>query len=148
MIWSFQTVEEGFWGNPEVNSGAGVWYSPAVNPKTGMTFWATGNPAPMPGTVDYPNASSRPGPNLYSETVLAIEGKTGKLAWYNQVRPHDIMNYDLQNSPVLSTAQINGQAKDVVIATGKMGYVYCIDQATGEMYWKTPVGKHENDELQ
>ena len=148
MIWSFQTVEEGFWGNPKVNSGAGVWYSPAIDPKTGMTFWATGNPAPMPGIVGYPNASSRPGPNLYSETVLAIDGKTGKLAWYNQVRPHDILNYDLQNSPVLSTAQINGQQKDVVLATGKMGYVYCLDRATGEMYWKTPVGKHENDELQ
>ena len=148
MIWSFQTVEEGFWGHPEVNSGAGVWYSPAIDPKTGMVFWATGNPAPMPGTVDYPNASSRPGPNLYSETVLAFEGKTGKLLWYNQVRPHDILNYDLQNSPVLSTAQINGQQKDVVIATGKMGYVYCIDKLTGEMYWKTPVGQHQKDDLQ
>ena len=148
MIWSFQTVEEGFWGHPEVNSGAGVWYSPAIDPKTGMVFWSTGNPAPMPGTVDYPNASSRPGPNLYSETVLAFEGKTGKLLWYNQVRPHDILNYDLQNSPVLSTAQINGQQKDVVIATGKMGYVYCIDKLTGEMYWKTPVGQHQKDDLQ
>lgn len=148
MIWSFQTVEEGFWGNPEVNSGAGVWFPPAIDTATGMTFWATGNPSPMPGTVDYPNASSRPGPNLYSETVLAIDGKTGTLAWHNQVRPHDIFNYDLQNSPVLSTAQINGEQKDVLIATGKMGYVYCLDRATGEMYWKTPVGKHENDDLQ
>lgn len=148
LIWSFQTVEEGFWGNPEVNSGAGVWYSPAIDPKTGMVFWSTGNPAPMPGSVDYPNASSRPGPNLYSETVLAFEGKTGKLLWYNQVRPHDILNYDLQNSPALSTAQINGQQKDVVIATGKMGYVYCIDKLTGEMYWKTPVGQHQKDDLQ
>ena len=148
MIWSFQTVEEGFWGNPEVNSGAGVWFPPAIDTQTGMTFWATGNPSPMPGTVQYPNASSRPGPNLYSETVLAIDGKTGELVWHYQVREHDILNYDLQNSPVLSTAQIGGQQKDVVIATGKMGYVYCLDRTTGELYWQTPVGTHENDDLQ
>jgi outer membrane protein assembly factor BamB len=141
-------VEEGFWGNPEVNSGAGIWFPPAIDTATGMTFWATGNPSPMPSTVDYPNAASRPGPNLYSESVLAIDGKTGQLAWYYQVRERDILNYDLQNSPVLSTAQIDGQQKDVVIATGKMGYVYCLDRATGELYWQTPVGKHENDDLQ
>src|SRR4051794_9817939 len=60
MIWSFQTVEEGFWGNPDVNSGAGVWFPPAIDTKTGMTYWSTGNPSPMPGIVGYPNAISRP----------------------------------------------------------------------------------------
>ncbi len=148
LIWSFQTVEPGFWGNPAVNSGAGVWFPPAIDTKSGMTFWATGNPAPMPGTVTYPNASSRPGPNLYSETVLALDGRSGKLKWYNQVRPHDIFNYDLQNSPMLATAQIKGQARELVIATGKMGYVYAFDRATGERYWATPVGLHQNDHLQ
>lgn len=148
MIWSFQTVEPGFWGNPEVNSGAGIWFPPAVDPATGMTFWTTGNPAPMPGTVDYPNASSRPGPNLYSESALAINGQSGELAWYHQVREHDILNYDLQNSPMLATAQIEGQARDLVIATGKMGYVYAFDRGSGELIWQTPVGVHENDELQ
>jgi outer membrane protein assembly factor BamB len=148
LIWSFQTVEEGFWGNPDVNSGAGVWFPPAIDTKTGMTYWSTGNPSPMPGVVDYPNASSRPGPNLYSESVLALDGKSGSMAWYNQVRSHDLLNYDLQNSNMLATAQIKGQQRDVVIATGKMGYVYAIDSASGEMYWKTPVGVHENDELQ
>jgi glucose dehydrogenase len=148
MIWSFQTVEEGFWGNPEVNSGAGVWFPPAIDTESGMTFWATGNPSPMPGTVDYPNASSRPGPNLYSESVLAIDGKTGELVWYNQVRERDIFNYDLQNPPVLATAQIAGEERALVVATGKMGYVYAMDRASGEMLWQTPVGLHENDELQ
>lgn len=147
MVWSFQTVEEGFWGNPGINSGAGVWFPPAIDTETGMTFWSTGNPSPMPGIVGYPNGSSRPGPNLYSESVLAIDGKTGELKWYYQVREHDLFNYDLQNQPVLATAQIGGQSKDVVIATGKMGYVYCLDRATGELYWQTPVGKHENDDL-
>jgi outer membrane protein assembly factor BamB len=147
MIWSFQTVEPGFWGNPEVNSGAGIWFPPAVDTATGMTFWATGNPAPMPGTVDYPNASSRPGPNLYSESALAIDGTSGELVWYHQVRERDILNYDLQNSPMLATAQIDGQAREVVVATGKMGVVYAFDRASGELLWQTPVGVHENDDL-
>lgn len=148
LIWSFQTVEPGFWGNPAVNSGAGIWFPPAIDTASGMTFWSTGNPSPMPGTVEYPNAVSRPGPNLYSESVLALAGSTGELAWYRQVRARDILNYDLQNPPMLATAQINGQQRPVVIATGKMGRVYAIDQTTGELYWDTPVGQHEHDDLQ
>lgn len=148
MIWSFQTVEPGFWGNPNVNSGAGVWFPPAIDTKSGMTFWSTGNPSPMPGTVEYPNAASRPGPNLYSESMLALDGRTGRLSWYNQVRQRDIFNYDLQNSPILATAQIKGQERGIVIATGKMGVVYAFDRMTGERYWETPVGLHKNDQLQ
>jgi len=148
MIWSFQTVTEDFWGNPGINSGAGVWFPPAIDTESGMTFWTTGNPSPMPGTIDYPNASSRPGPNLYSETLLALDGKSGAMNWYNQVRSHDLMNYDLQDQPMLATAQVQGAPRKVVIATGKMGYVYSFDRATGEMLWKTAVGVHENDELQ
>jgi glucose dehydrogenase len=148
VLWHFQTIEDGFWGNPAVNSGAGIWFPPAIDTETGMTFWATGNPAPMPGTVEHPNASSRPGPNLYAESVLALDGRTGQMAWYYQVRPHDLLNYDLQNSPVLATAQIKGKERPVVIATGKMGWVYALDRQTGELYWQTPVGVHENDDLQ
>jgi outer membrane protein assembly factor BamB len=148
MLWSFQTVEEGFWGNPAVNSGAGIWFPPAIDTESGLTYWSTGNPSPMPGTVDYPNASSRPGPNLYSESMLAINGQTGELVWYDQVRERDIFNYDFQNSPVLATAQIDGQERGIVIGTGKMGVVYAFDRTTGERYWETPVGLHENDDLQ
>lgn len=148
LIWSFQTVEPGFWGNPEVNSGAGVWFPPAIDPESGLTFWSTGNPSPMPGTVDYPNAVSRPGPNLYSESMLAIDGQRGELLWYDQVRQRDIFNYDFQNTPILATASIGGQERALVIGTGKMGVVYAFDRQTGERYWETPVGLHENDHLQ
>lgn len=148
LIWSFQTIEEGFWGNPDVNSGAGIWFPPAIDTESGLIFWSTGNPAPMPGIVGYPNGSSRPGPNLYSESMLALNGQTGELVWYHQVREHDLFNYDFQNSPMLATAQIGGQERPIVIGTGKMGYVYAFDRESGELYWATPVGLHENDELQ
>jgi glucose dehydrogenase len=77
LVWSFRVVEDDFWGNPEINSGGGIWYPPAVDPETGLTFWATGNPAPFPGTIDYPNASSRPGDNLYTNTMLALDLHSG-----------------------------------------------------------------------
>jgi outer membrane protein assembly factor BamB len=147
IIWSFQTVEEGFWGHPELNSGAGVWFPPAIDTETHMTFWATGNPSPFPGTKDWPNASSRPGPNLYSNTLLAHDGVTGEMIWYNQVWPRDIFNYDFQNPPILAVAQIDGEDRPIVIGTGKMGRVYGFDRATGDLLWETPVGLHENDEL-
>jgi outer membrane protein assembly factor BamB len=142
VAWEFQTVKRGFWGAPGVNSGAGIWYPPAVDVTTGMTFWSTGNPAPAPGTDRYPNASSRPGPNLYSNSVLAIAGTTGRLRWFNQALPHDLFHHDLQNPPIL--AEANGRS--LVIASGKMGVVYAIDRSSGRLVWKRPVGRHTNDD--
>jgi outer membrane protein assembly factor BamB len=147
LVWSFQTVEEGFWGNPEVNSGGGIWYPPAIDPETGLTFWSTGNPAPFPGTIDFPNASSRPGDNLYTNTMLALDLHTGELVWYNQVLPHDLFDLDFQISPILVTADMDGQAREIVIGSGKLGRVFGFDRDTGEILWDTSVGIHQNDEL-
>jgi outer membrane protein assembly factor BamB len=146
-IWSFQTVEEGFWGNPDVNSGGGIWYPPAIDPERELTFWSTGNPAPFPGTVDFPNGTSRPGDNLYTNTMLALDLHTGELVWHNQVLPHDIFDLDFQVSPILATAEIEGQERDIVLGSGKLGRVYAFDRDSGEMLWETPVGIHQNDEL-
>ncbi len=147
LVWSFQTVEEDFWGNPDVNSGGGIWYPPAIDPERGLTFWSTGNPAPFPGTIDYPNASSRPGDNLYTNTMLALDLHTGELVWYNQVLPHDLFDLDFQISPILATAEIDGQERDIVLGSGKLGRVFAFDRDSGEILWDTPVGIHQNDEL-
>lgn len=69
--WSFSTVDTpDIWGNREVNSGGGSWYTPSIDLLTGTIFWGVGNPAPWPGTSKYPNGSSRPGPNLYTDSCL------------------------------------------------------------------------------
>lgn len=146
-LWDFQVVEEGFWGNPEINSGGGLWYPPGIDIETGATFWGTGNPAPFPGTVDFPNGTSRPGDNLYTNTLLTLDYQSGEMLWYNQVLPHDIFDLDFQASPVLLTAEIDGQERDIVIGTGKLGIVYAFDRETGDIIWETPVGYHENDDL-
>jgi outer membrane protein assembly factor BamB len=146
--WSFRTVEEGFWGNPDLNAGAGLWFPPAIDTERDMLFYGTGNPAPFPGTVDFPNGSSRPGPNLYSCSIIALDRQSGKLLWYSQVKPHDLFDLDFHMSPVLATAAIDGTDRDIVIGSGKLGRILAFDRETGEVLWNTLVGKHDNDELQ
>ncbi len=146
--WRFDTIDDSnLWGNPEVNSGGGAWYPPAVDTASGLTYWGTGNAAPYPGTRDYPNASSRPGPNLYTSSLLALGQQDGALAWYFQAKPHDLFDLDFQSSPILTQATIDGADREVVIGSGKVGYVYALDRATGAVLWKTSVGAHQNDEL-
>jgi len=146
--WSFNTVKDGnLWGNPQVNSGGGAWYPPAIDPSTGTTYWGIGNPGPFPGTKRYPNGSSRPGDNLYTDSELAISS-TGQLQWYKQVKAHDLSDADFEASPILTTATVNGAQKKIVIGAGKLGYAVAFDAQTGDILWKTPVGKHQNDDIQ
>ena len=146
--WSWSTIDTAnIWGNPAVNSGGGAWYPPAIDTNTGIIYWGIANPAPWPGTKDFPNGSSRPGPNLYTNSMAALDARSGKLLWYNQVLPHDIFDLDFQSSPILTSASIEGSQKDIVIGSGKLGKVYAFDRKTGEIYWQTPVGLHQNDDL-
>jgi outer membrane protein assembly factor BamB len=146
--WSWNTVDSAdIWGNLKVNSGGGAWYPPAIDTRTGIMYWGIANPSPWPGTQEFPNGSSRPGPNLYTNSMVALDVRTGKLLWYNQVLPHDIFDLDFQVSPILTSASINNNRRDIVIGSGKLGIVYAFDRKTGEIYWKTPVGQHQNDNL-
>jgi outer membrane protein assembly factor BamB len=135
--WHFDTVPKNLWGNPKVNSGGGVWYPPAFDEKGGIYF-GTGNPAPYPGTNEFPWGSSRPGPNLYTNSLVKLDAKTGKMEWYHQVTPHDLYDWDFQGPPILVT--VNG--KDLVIAAGKSGIVLAADPETGKVIWQKTVGKH------
>jgi glucose dehydrogenase len=110
-------------------------------------YWGIGNPAPWPGTTKFPNGTSRPGNNLYTNSMVALDQSTGKLIWYSQVLPHDLFDFDLQASPILATISNNGVAKDVVFGAGKMGKVFAFDKRTGAKMWETNVGTHLNDNL-
>jgi outer membrane protein assembly factor BamB len=145
--WHWQVVEEGFWGNPEINSGGGLWFPPAIDTQRGISYWGTGNPSPVPGIKGYPNGSSRPGPNLYTNSLVALDHTSGKLVWYNQVKPHDLFNLDFQISPILATVEITGSNQQIVIGSGKLGTIYAFDQETGNTLWSTPIGLHQNDQL-
>jgi alcohol dehydrogenase (cytochrome c) len=141
--WSWDEVQD-LWGNPSVNSGGGLWYAPSFDAQ-GNIYLGIANPGPLFGTKSYPLGSSRPGPNLYTDSVVKLN-PAGKLLWYYQLTPHDLYDWDLQNPPVLTTA--NG--RPVVIDGGKAGIMIELDAKTGTLLWKRPVGVHsghENDGL-
>lgn len=147
--WNFSTVTSGFWGNESVNSGGGSWMPPAIDTKSGTIFWGTGNPAPFPGTPEYPNGASRPGPDLYTDSLLALDHRNGTLLWYNQVDSHDNFDHDFQISPILATVPAGGSGRDIVIGAGKGGRVFGFDRKTGSILWVTLVGDHNgNDQLE
>ena len=148
IVWSFSTVDSAdIWGNKAVNSGGGCWFPPAIDTKTNTMYWGVSNPAPFPGTTDFPNGTSRPGSNFYTDSLLSLDAKTGKLNWYTQVLSHDLFDHDLQLSPILATASINGKKQDIILCAGKMGIVYAFNRQTGAILWQTPVGTHQNDNL-
>jgi outer membrane protein assembly factor BamB len=148
VAWQFSTVDSpDLWGHKEVNSGGGCWYPPSVDTDTGMMFWGTGNPAPFPGTEEWPSGSSRPGPNLYTDSIVALDHGTGEMKWFTQVYPHDLFDLDFQISPILASANISGKQQDIVIGAGKMGRVYAFSRQTGAILWVAVVGEHQNDQL-
>jgi outer membrane protein assembly factor BamB len=136
-VWHFNTVPEDLWGNSKVNSGGGLWYAPAFD-QHGYMYFGTGNPAPFPGTADHPWGASRPGPDLYTDSLVKLDAKTGKLLWYYQQTPHDIYDWDFQDPPIL----IDSGGRELAIGAGKSGVVVALDAQTGKPVWKRPVGTH------
>jgi outer membrane protein assembly factor BamB len=141
--WKWNEVPTGLWGNKKVNSGGGQWEPPTFD-SAGHLYLEVANPAPFvgdksyPGKKVYPNGSSRPGPNLYTDTVDELDPANGKLIWHYQLTPHDIHDWDLNNQALIST--ING--KEAIISAGKAGIAIANDAQTGKLLWKTPIGKH------
>ena len=144
--WEFDTIEsEDLWGNPDINSGGGSWYPPAVDVDARRVYWGTSNPYPWPGLEEFPNGSSRPGDNRWTDSTLALDLDTGELVWGRQHRPHDLFDLD---AALAAIATVGPDDRQVVISSGKYGRVVGMDPDSGEVLFDTPVGLHENDDLQ
>lgn len=143
VLWTFDTVKGDLWGHPEVNSGGGVWYSPVVDLERRIVYAGVANPAPFPGTPEFPNGTSRPGPNLYTNSIVALDFDTGELLWFHQVAPHDIFDRDQVHTLM---ARLD-DGTDVIVSAGKSGIVVGLDPDDGTVRWTTEVGHHENDDL-
>jgi alcohol dehydrogenase (cytochrome c) len=133
--WSWDEVQR-LWGKPGINSGGGLWYAPSFDSQ-GNIYLGVANPGPLGGAPGYPWGTSRPGPNLYTDSVVKLSPQ-GKLLWYYQLTPHDLFDWDLQDPPVLTTA--HGQP--VVIDGGKAGILVELSARTGKLLWQRPVGVH------
>jgi len=139
--WTFDTTTDNLWGNPKVNTGGGLWQTPSVD-ADGKIYMAVANPGPWPGNKQYANGSSRPGDNLYTNSLVVLDGKTGKLDWYWQGLAHDLRDWDMHLGPILTDFTINGDTRPVVVLGGKLGTVFVVDRETHKLIWKADVGKH------
>jgi PQQ-dependent dehydrogenase (methanol/ethanol family) len=108
------------------HGGGGVWNTPSYDPKLGLIYFGVGNPAPNT------DASMRPGDNLYTSSIVAVDVKTGKLRWYYQQIPHDMWDYDAASATVLFDVTVDGERIPAVAQAGKVGWVYILDRRTGK----------------
>jgi glucose dehydrogenase len=111
--------------------GGSAWSTPAIDTKTDTLYFGTGNPSPQMNDI------SRPGDNLYTVSLVALNIKTGKLKWYYQQVPHDLWGYDLASPPVLFDYSIDGKTIPAVGQASKIGWYYVHDRNTGKLLMKS-----------
>lgn len=111
--------------------GGSAWSTPAIDPARDMLFFGTGNPSPQMDDV------SRPGDNLYTVSLVALDADSGKLRWHYQQVPHDVWGYDVASPPVLFDLERSGKRIPAVGQASKMGWFYVHDRNNGELLLKS-----------
>src|SRR6185503_15746800 len=133
--WRFDTIKEP-WRFPLEAGGGGLWYPVSID-GDGRLYGGNSNPAPWGGTPEHPNGGSYPGPVLYTDSLVVLDARAGRLLWHDQVTPHDIRDYDFEATPIV--------AGDRVIGAGKGGRVIAWDRKGRQRLWTASVGLHRND---
>jgi alcohol dehydrogenase (cytochrome c) len=105
------------------------------DPGLELVFWPTGNPCP-----DF-NGEERQGDNLYSDSVLALDRASGKLRWYYQFTPHDLYDWDAQQTPMVVDAEWKGAPRKLLVQANRNGYYYVLDRTNGKFLHGTPFVK-------
>ncbi|MEO1542745.1 MAG: PQQ-binding-like beta-propeller repeat protein [Pseudomonadota bacterium] len=158
QVWKFETTKDGWEGQftettaygqnlgrdveAEKNAaprfrqawkfgGGSIFHTPALDKSRGILFFGTGNPSPQGVGV------GRPGDNLYTSSLIALDAKTGKLVWYFQQVPHDLWGYDVASPPTLFDVEINGKALAAVGQASKMGWYFVHERETGKFLFKS-----------
>ena len=111
--------------------GGSAWTTPAVDPQLGLVFVGVGNPSPQMDDV------TRPGDNLYTVSLVALDVETGALRWYYQQVPHDMWGYDVASPPLLIDVQDGGANVPAVAQAGKTGWLYVLDRRNGRLLYKS-----------
>ena len=107
------------------HGGGAVWVTGSYDPALNLTYWGVGNPGP-----DF-NSNQRPGDNLYSDSVVALDADTGELKWYFQFTPDDPYDYDAVQIPVLVDVERNGSLFKLMVWGNRNGFFYVLDRETG-----------------
>jgi len=119
-------------GDLYLHGGATTWMPGTYDPELDTVYWTTSNAAP-----DF-DGSSRPGDDLYTACVLAIDPNSGKLKWYFQFTPHDVYDYDANETPVLVDREENGALRHLLLQADRNGFFYVLDRTDGKFLRATP----------
>ncbi len=137
LLWTFNTIprpgefgndtwENGSWAT---NGNTGVWTQMTVDEDLGLVYL----PVESPSSDFY--GGHRPGDNLFAESLVCVDLKTGKRKWHYQVVHHPIWDYDLSSAPILADINVNGKAIKAVALPSKEAFLYVFDRVTGEPVW-------------
>jgi alcohol dehydrogenase (cytochrome c) len=121
-------------GTPNQTTGGMAWMTGTYDPDLNLLYWGTGNPTPVL------NGSTRPGDDLYTCSIVALNPDTGKLVWAFQVSPHDTHDWDAVETPVLVDADFHGEPKKMLMQTSRNGYFFVLDRTNGKSLLTVPYG--------
>lgn len=149
-VWRFNLVPDATepgadtWTNPQAreHGGGSVWTPLSLDAENGVLFVPVGNPAP-----DF-YREVRPGANLYTDAVVALDVKTGKLLWYHQFRANDMHDWDLSQVSPIFHAVVNGKSRNLLTVSGKDGLLHMVDRDTHELLYEMPITTRENTEAE
>ena len=147
LLWTFRPIPErpsdpGYntWPKKKAYPGGGaMWNQPALDPALGLVYIGVGNPIP------YSGYKRGPGKELFTESLIALNAKTGKLRWHYQTVHHDIWDYDVTNALVLYDLPYKGVLRKGIAHAGKTGWVYLLDRTNGKPLIGIPERKVPQD---
>ncbi len=137
-LWRFDTIRDP-WPSPTAGGG-GAWQPLSVD-RRGRVYAGIANPGPWGGSPSQPNGGRFRGSTLYTDSLVVLEGATGKLAWFDQVLAHDVRDLDFHLSPLL----LRVAGRDVVVGGGKAARIVAWDASSHRRLWTRAVGRHAND---
>ena len=139
LAWRFWTIPglgefgSSSWpGEMYLRGGGTTWMPGTYDAELNTIYWGTSNPAP-----DF-DGSVRPGDDLYTDCVLALDPDTGKLKWYFQFTPHDLYDYDANETPVLIDTLYKGESRKLLVEANRNGFVYVLDRTNGKFLSALP----------
>lgn len=158
LAWRFWTVprpgepgSETWEGNAIEVGGGATWLTGSYDSESGLLFWPTGNPFPDTDGDD------RKGDNLYTNSVVALDVKTGKLVWHFQFTPHDLHDWDATEPLVLVNAKFQGRDRKLLLQANRSGFYYVLDRTSGKfllgepfvkkLTWATGIGSDGRPQL-
>ena len=133
-LWRFWTIplngepgSETWKGTPPLYGGGGTWLTGAYDSTLDTLYWPTGNPWPDSDDKD------RPGDNLYTNSIIALNPDTGKLKWHFQFTPHDVHDWDATEPPILVDTIYAGQPRKLLLQANRNGFFYVLDRTNGKL---------------